>query len=200
MWFKLAFGISFVFAAAVATRTARLAAREHGGPLSQLSNEVRSLIAVRVTLGIVFYAALLAWMFWPRALPWMYVAIPVTLRWAAVGLLVPTLIVFAASFQALGVNYRGGVGLYPDHALVTSGPYRRIRHPIYLAFIAIMILVLFLSANWLLAFSGLLLVVSIAIGRIPVEERQLHERFGQSWETYQAGTGRLLPRLWPRVR
>jgi len=113
----------------------------------------------------------------------------------AVGLLIPTLILFATSFRALGANYRGGVGLYPNHALVTTGPYRLIRHPIYLAFIAIMCLVFVLSANWLLGLSGLLLVGSIAIARIPIEERELHERFGMSWQTYQEQTGKFFPRV-----
>ena len=125
----------------------------------------------------------------------MYLAIPTTLRWIAVGLLIPTLILFATSFRALGANYRGGVGLYPNHVLVTTGPYRLIRHPIYLAFIAIMCLVFVLSANWLLGLSGLLLVSSIAIARIPVEERELNERFGMSWQSYSEQTGKIFPRV-----
>jgi protein-S-isoprenylcysteine O-methyltransferase Ste14 len=198
MWFKLAFGISFLLAMTVAARGARRAARQHGGALNQLPHEVRGLLAVRAMLGSIFYATLIAWMFWPRALTWMYLPVPATLRWTAVGLLVPTLAVFAASFRALGANYRGGVGLYPDHVLVTAGPYRHIRHPIYLAFIVIMCLVLLLSANWLLGLSGLLLVVSIAVARIPIEDRQLRERFGHAWVTYQAQTGGILPRVWRR--
>lgn len=196
MWFKVAFGISFAFAFTVAARTARLAAQRHGGAVNQLANEIRSLLVVRAVLGLVFYGALVMWMFWPGSASWMYLPVPTPLRWVAVGLLAPTLLGFAASFRALGTNYRGGVGLYPEHALVTTGPYRRIRHPIYVAFIGIMCLVALISANWLLGVSGLLLVVSIAVARIPVEERQLHERFGGSWEKYRAGTGAVLPRVW----
>jgi protein-S-isoprenylcysteine O-methyltransferase Ste14 len=136
------------------------------------------------------------WLFWPGALAWMYLPVRMTLRWTAVGLLIPTLILFAANFRAIGPNYRGGVGLYPSHVLVTSGPYRYVRHPIYLAFIAIMCLVLLLSANWLLGYSGLLLVASIAAARIPIEERQLQERFGATWAAHRNQTGRLFPRAW----
>jgi protein-S-isoprenylcysteine O-methyltransferase Ste14 len=134
-------------------------------------------------------------MFWSRSLTWMYLPIPMPLRWIAVGLLLPTLGLFAASFHALGANYRGGVGLYRAHVLVTRGPYARIRHPIYVAFIAIMGLVLLISANWILGLSGLLLVGSIAVARIPVEECQLHERFGASWDAYRAQTGSVFPRV-----
>jgi protein-S-isoprenylcysteine O-methyltransferase Ste14 len=196
MWFKIAFGVAFLFAVTIAARTATLAGKTHGGTMNHLSHEVRGLLAVRAALGIVFYGSLVAWIFWPRSLSWMYLAIPNALRWTAVALLIPTLVLFATSFSALGASYRGGVGLYPNHVLVTTGPYRLIRHPIYLAFIAIMCLVFVLSANWLLGLSGLLLVSSIAIARIPVEERELRERFGMSWRAYQAQTGRMFPRVW----
>lgn len=68
--------------------------------------------------------------------------------------------------------------------------------PIHGAFIAIMCLMVVMSANWLLGVSGLLLVVSIAVVRIPVGERQLRERFGEAWERYRAETGAILPRVW----
>jgi protein-S-isoprenylcysteine O-methyltransferase Ste14 len=100
-------------------------------------------------------------------------------------------------YEALGTNYRGGVGLYDDHELITSGPYRSMRHPIYAAFIATMLLAGVVSASWLLGISGLLLVSSIAAARIPVEERELSERFGARWSTYRARTGSLVPRFPP---
>ncbi len=34
-----------------------------------------------------------------------------------------------------------------------------------------------------------------AAARIPVEERELGERFGAAWDAYRARTGALVPRL-----
>jgi protein-S-isoprenylcysteine O-methyltransferase Ste14 len=195
MWFRLAFVVSFAAAVSVATATARRATRRHGGTLNQLAHEIRGLLIVRAALGLVFYAALIAWLFLPRALPWTYISVPVAMRWLGVALLVPALAFFAWSFRSLGTNYRGGIGLYDAHELVTTGPYRWVRHPIYVAFTGIMLLILLVSANWLLALSGLFLVVSIAAARIPTEERELRERFGPAWESYQDRTGRLVPRF-----
>lgn len=195
MAFKLIFLIVFVLATTVAAFTARRAAGRHGGSLNHLSHEVRGLVLVRGALGLVFYSTLTAWMFWPRALAWSYLPLPVAARWIGAVLLAPALAFFAWSFHTLGVNYRGGVGLYEEHQLVTTGPYRWLRHPIYLAFISIMLLVVPLSGNWLLGLSGLALVVSIAVVRIPVEEGQLHGRFGSAWERYRESTACLLPRI-----
>lgn len=185
MPFKLAFVASFIFAATVATMTARRAARRHGAAVNQLANEVRALLFIRGALGIVFYAMLIAWFFWPNRLAWAYVPIPANVRWLAMALRIPVLAFFAWSFAEIGTNYRGGDGLYDDHELVTTGPYGWVKHPIYFAFIAIMLLVFPLSANWLLTLSGLLLVVSIAVIRIPIEEHELHERFDAKWEEYR---------------
>ncbi len=62
-------------------------------------------------------------------------------------------------------------------------------------FVTIMLLVTVISTNWGLGLSGLLLVGSIAVVRIPVEERELSERFGATWDAYARRTGRVMPRL-----
>lgn len=193
MWFKLIFLSAFAFATLVAAATARKARQRHGGSLNQLSHEVRGLIFVRAALGLVFYSSLIAWMFFPRAFAWSYLLLPVEVRWLAAALLVPVIGFFAWSFHSLGINYRGGVGLYQEHQLVTTGPYRWLRHPIYFAFVSIMLLLVPLSGSWVLGLSGLTLVASIAAVRIPVEEAQLHERFGSTWERYRAQTACLFP-------
>lgn len=136
---------------------------------------------MRAALGIVFYAALAAWLFFPRRLAWSYVLVPRPLRWTAAAVLIPLIGLLAWSFAALDTNYRGGVGLYRNHQLVTHGPYRFVKHPIYYAFIGIMLCVFVLSRNWLLGSSGLMLVTMIAVARIPVEERELRERFGEQY-------------------
>lgn len=195
MWFKVAFMLAFVYAVGVAVSAARRAARRHGGTFNQLHHEIPGLLAVRAALGLVFYTTLIAWLFFSRALMWTYLPVPPTGRWLATVLLIPLLAFFSWSFRCLGTNYRGGIGLYTDHELVTHGPYHWIRHPIYLAFVGMMLLVLMLSANWVLGGSGLLLVVSIAAARIPTEERELHARFGLAWERYRSHTGCMTPRL-----
>lgn len=195
MPFKLAFLVAFVTAATVASTAARRATRRHGGSLNQLAHVVRGLLAVRAALGLVFYAALAVWLFDLPVGAWSYLPLPIPVRWLGVACLLPALVFFVWSFTSLGTNYRGGVGLYDAHELVTTGPYRVIRHPIYVSLIAIMFLVLILSANWLLGLSGLLLVISIAAARIPVEERQLAERFGSAWDAYRRHTGRIFPNL-----
>src|SRR4029079_14308543 len=105
------------------------AARCHGGVINQLSHEVRSLIVIRAALGLIFYAALTVWLFDVRAGAWSSLPVPEMTRWLAAVVLRPTLVFFTWSFRSLGTNYRGGVVLYDAHVLVTTGPYRLMRHP-----------------------------------------------------------------------
>lgn len=68
--------------------------------------------------------------------------------------------------------------------LVTHGPYRFSRNPIYLGFLMISIGTVLLFAN-VLAFVGpLIFFVFISTFVIPVEERMLTKVFGKSYTSY----------------
>lgn len=195
MWFKIVFAAAFAITAMIAGAGARASMRRHGGGINQLAHEVRGLVVFRAFVGVVFYAALIGWLFDVSWLRWAYFSADVRVRVAAAILLVPTIVFFAWSFAAIGTNYRGGVGLHAEHSLVTSGPYRYVRHPIYVAFITLMVLVMGISGDWLLGISGLVLVITIAMVRIPIEERELAARFGTEWLTYTCRTGMIVPRI-----
>src|SRR5579859_6659548 len=52
------------------------------------------------------------------------------------------------SVQHLGRQFRVHAGLYADHELVRSGPYRIVRHPIYSSLLGMLICTLLLLAEW----------------------------------------------------
>ncbi len=79
--------------------------------------------------------------------------------------------------------------------LVTNGPYRFCRHPLYLSFI-IMVLgfdLVFRSAAGIL-FTFTVSVLSV-VYRGKAEDRLLREKFGSEWDEYAEEVGFLLPRL-----
>ena len=95
--------------------------------------------------------------------------------------------------RCLGENLSIAVQIKEDHSLVTTGPYGRVRHPIYTAAIIVTASMLGISSNWIV---GACFVVPIAIlcaERIPREERLLIGRFGDEYRAYMKRTGRLLP-------
>jgi methanethiol S-methyltransferase len=80
--------------------------------------------------------------------------------------------------------------------LATSGPYARIRHPQYAAFIVIM-------AGFLLQWPTLVTLVLFPILTITYvrlahrEETEVKATFGVAWDEYAARTPRFIPDLWP---
>jgi len=80
------------------------------------------------------------------------------------------------------------------NSLATSGPYARIRHPQYVAFVMILL-------GFLLQWPTLLTLVMFPIlvamyGRLAfTEEREMRARFGAAYQAYAASTPRFLPAL-----
>jgi protein-S-isoprenylcysteine O-methyltransferase Ste14 len=128
------------------------------------------------------------WFNWSSGLDLLLQGFGLTL-WAA-GIIV---LVWAA--RALG-RYMSVDGLTVDHELVTSGPYRYVRHPVYAAFTAI-------AAGTGLVFRSYLLVgvavvwVAACMWWVAAEEKLLAspQGFGEDYGSYIRRTGRFLPRL-----
>jgi protein-S-isoprenylcysteine O-methyltransferase Ste14 len=97
---------------------------------------------------------------------------------------------------ALGRFFRGTVHIQHDHRVVTTGPYRFVRHPAYSGMLlAALDLALLMgnAASWLV-FTACCL---IALGyRIRVEERMLLDALGDEYRSYAARTRRLIPGAW----
>jgi protein-S-isoprenylcysteine O-methyltransferase Ste14 len=79
--------------------------------------------------------------------------------------------------------------------LVTTGPYRWLRHPFYVGVLLLVLACFLLAANWFMALAGFAVFALLAI-RSPIEERKLAERFGDEYLAYRARTRRFLPRVW----
>jgi protein-S-isoprenylcysteine O-methyltransferase len=119
--------------------------------------------------------------------------LPVRLGGLAVGLAGAVLLVWACIL--LGRLMLHEAAVREDHALVESGPYRIVRHPVYSGYLALLLGSGVASLNvclWLLSPVALLGIVIQAAS----EERLLGERFGQDYERYVRRTGRLVPRFW----
>ena len=88
----------------------------------------------------------------------------------------------------LGKEWSPHLQIREQHHLVTTGPYARMRHPIYAAYIVFMTSIALVTANW---FFIALLVVSVVVLalRIPKEEQMLIEVFGDEYKAYMQRTG-----------
>jgi protein-S-isoprenylcysteine O-methyltransferase Ste14 len=82
-----------------------------------------------------------------------------------------------------------------EQTLITSGPYRFIRHPIYTAFLLILSSTLLISSNWLIGLFWAGMTILEIISRISFEESLMMEYFGDQYREYLKKTGRIFPKL-----
>lgn len=142
-----------------------------------------------VALVGVAYAMLWQSNFWERPLPAWQTAL-------AVGLFLIAAVLSWTGVRALGRQWRVEAGVNPDHELVTRGPYRVVRHPIYTS-----MLCMFLGTGCLvtrpllLLFATLVFIAGTEI-RVRIEDGLLAARFGERFEEYR----RSLPAYIPLIR
>ncbi len=101
-------------------------------------------------------------------------------------------------YAAMGNAWRMGINRAERPDLVTRGPYRFVRHPIYL-FQAIMVAAVALLLPSLLALLILVIHVLCAQTKAADEETYLRALMGRTYEAYLARTGSWFPRLRGRV-
>lgn len=99
------------------------------------------------------------------------------------------------SHIALGINWSPTLELKKEQRLITNGPYKYIRHPMYTAFLLWVSFQPLLLPNWLVLLAGLFGIAMMYFGRVEKEEKMMLERFGKEYEDYMKKTGRLFPRL-----
>jgi protein-S-isoprenylcysteine O-methyltransferase Ste14 len=92
----------------------------------------------------------------------------------------------------LGKQFSVDITIQEGHELITSGPFRYLRHPRYLGIIAFSIGIALVFRSILgLSLAGLLVVV--LIWRIHDEETLMRQQFGLDWKQYAGRTWRLVP-------
>ena len=99
------------------------------------------------------------------------------------------------TFRNLGKNLTDTVVTRKEHTLVTTGPYRYVRHPFYLAFVIAVVGGSIVASNWFLFLAGMV-PFGFLVARTRIEEQKLVERFGDEYRQYQERTGQFFPRLW----
>lgn len=99
-----------------------------------------------------------------------------------------------AARRSLRQHFSYALRLRDDHVLVTTGVYRRVRHPAYTGDMLFHFGVPLLFSS-LRGLAIMLFLIPCFLYRIAVEERMLMGRFGDSYRAYRQHTWRLLPPL-----
>lgn len=172
--------------------------RRSGERLLPDRQAVRQEGMVQFLSRVILFFVLLAWLvIYGVNPPWLQlltVPFPGWLRWVGFGLGLVSLGFWTWTQVMLGRLWSAQLQVREEHHLVTSGPYARIRHPLYTGMFGYGISLALVTANWV--FIALALIV-IAGGflRAPREEQMMTAEFGEEYRAYMGRTWRFLPKL-----
>jgi protein-S-isoprenylcysteine O-methyltransferase Ste14 len=189
-WFALA---TLVGCLGISTYYRRLARKE--GETIRRGREKPFPVAVRLVLALPLYGAIFSYLINPRWMEWASFALPEWARWVgvALGLLMVPMAYWV--FSSIGRNVSETVLTKEHHELVTHGPYRWIRHPLYTMGIALIIAIGLMAANWFILLFALIGIIAIRLVVVPIEEQALLAKFGDEYRDFMGSTGCLLPRV-----
>ncbi len=194
--FRIAFGV-VLLANLFISGSFRRKARATGDTIARRAESGR-LIAMRLLVTVPLLLAFVLYLAYPAALDWSRLVMAEGLRWVGVGLGVLTIAGSWWVFTNIGRNISETVLTKSDHALITSGPYRWVRHPLYTNGLLLLMALGVIAANWFILGMAVLCTVAIAGLVVPKEEHELINRFGDAYQTYRSQTGGLIPRLFQR--
>lgn len=97
--------------------------------------------------------------------------------------------------RSLSRNYRALLTVVENHEVVDRGPYRVVRHPMYLGSTMICAGVASALGTWTAAATWALPPAAL-VHRISVEERMLAAELGSRYEQYASTRPRMFPAIW----
>ena len=118
------------------------------------------------------------------------------LAWLGAVTFALSLWLFYRTHKELGRNWSVTLEIRERHTLVTSGVYRRVRHPMYSAFWLWALAQALLLPNWIAGPAGLVGFGILFFLRVRHEEELMIETFGEDYRRYMARTSRILPGIY----
>lgn len=191
---RIALGLMIAGAAAIGLPH-RVRADRAGGPVS-IRADPRWFWLGMAIVGPPLVIATVAFLLQPRWVDFARVEALARVRLAGLAFATAGLALFGWMFRHLALNVTSTSVPRADATLVTTGPYRWIRHPMYSAALVLVLGATLLTANAVIAAGGAAMF-ALLVARSVIEEQRLVEKFGDTYRAYQRRTGRFVPRFFP---
>lgn len=147
-----------------------------------------TLWAAYVAWSVLAPARLLEWDWWPVGR-----GVSNLLAWFSIVLFGTGLGLFWHSHRTLGSYWSIRIEIKKEHRLVTHGPYRLVRHPLYTAlFLGYLGTLLALQSWTLTAWFPVFIFSYVLFAK--EEENIMEHGFGETYRAYRERTGMFLPR------
>ena len=153
----------------------------------------RGLKIVTVIITAIGGPGLVLYLIAPPWWTWTHLPLGELTQWSGITLAIPPIFFLVWVHRHLDTQWSIALELREEHKLITSGPYKRIRHPMYLGIFVYTIGLMLISSDLLvLIFFAFSIWVNYI--RIPDEERMMIDEFGDEYREYMKHSGKLFPR------
>jgi protein-S-isoprenylcysteine O-methyltransferase Ste14 len=191
--FRILAAIIFFTGVGISSYFRRKADRESGEKISRNVDGTAMLTLIKLG-GLLLWLSPLIYLINPRWMTWSKIGLPEWTRWLGVGIGLLCVLGIYWLFNSIGSGITPTSATRKQHTLVTRGPYRWVRHPLYTVGASLFISFGMMADNWFIAELGILTFILMAI-RTPKEEANLIEKFGDEYREYMKRTGRFFPKL-----
>jgi len=159
---------------------------------------LRYMVALAL-FAIVWLGGIILYIFIPNLITPLSIPLPDLFR-IAMAIITALSIPFVAwSYLTIGKNWVHA--LEPskflqkeDDKLITTGPYKYVRNPIYFGCFTFIVTLALESSN-LLVLIPVLVLIALIYAQIGNEEKMLLDRFGDEYRDYMKQTPRLIPKI-----
>jgi protein-S-isoprenylcysteine O-methyltransferase Ste14 len=146
---------------------------------------------------VLFFALIAILLMYAIRHPWMEALnfyLPAWMRWLGFGIGLCSVALLIWVELELGRQFSPQLQLRQEHQLIMTGPYSRVRHPLYTALFGFGLSLALVSANWFFVAFFFLSLAGLVI-RVPKEEQMMLDQFGDEYRAYMQRTGRFIPKL-----
>jgi protein-S-isoprenylcysteine O-methyltransferase Ste14 len=191
--FRIIVSVIILVSLSISIYFRRKAQRESQDEIDRRQEGSATMVGLRIG-GLLVWFTVFAYIFYPAAISWASVSLPSWTRWLGVVGSVVAALLLVWMFTSLRTNITDSVTTRRDHNLVTGGPYRWIRHPLYTFGALLFLSISLIMGSWLIPLLGIP-TYGILIHRTGIEEQKLQDQFGEQYQLYTERTGRFFPRL-----
>lgn len=177
-WIWIAFGVFWLLAAFVQKRSVRR---------QSARSRLLQISIIVLALAPLFIAGRKFELLYRHLFP-----TPPAVQWAGVLLMLTGCCFAVWARVALGGNWSGTVTVKENHALITRGPYRLVRHPIY-AGVLLLLLGTAIVAGTAVTMMEVAAVTLALWLKLQTEERFMLETFGEQYTSYRRRVKALIP-------
>jgi protein-S-isoprenylcysteine O-methyltransferase Ste14 len=159
-----------------------------------IKNEGKTTFFLRILLFVLFLAFLILYSIYPPFMNLIHVNFSIWLRCLGTLFAFIGVVLWIYSQAVLDKYWSPQLQVQNEHKIITSGPYRVMRHPIYTSMFIWVIGLAIFTANIGFALIALLTIIGLIL-RVPKEEKMMIEHFGDEYKKYMQITGSIFPRF-----